>query len=182
MLDIQVYVECVLKGPGLGQGGSACVREVIGILMFKGLCADNVDPINKLMKGELGVFAPLDLSAGRGGVLLIVLILKFWVLMGKHVNVKLDLPGMLKEFVNHSALILKVGTEEDVFVLVITSDKIMSAELVLQVQLWTQIKLNVFATMKIIFSMLLDLSAKTVDQTHNQTTTKLHAFATRDSS
>ena len=55
--------------------------------------------------------------------------------MGKHVNVKLDLPGMLKEFVNHSALILKVGTEEDVFVLVITSDKIMSAELVLQVQL-----------------------------------------------
>ena len=77
MLDIQVYVECVLKGPGLGQGGSACVREVIGILMFKGLCADNVDPINKLMKGELGVFAPLDLSAGRGGVLLIVLILKF---------------------------------------------------------------------------------------------------------
>lgn len=55
--------------------------------------------------------------------------------MGKLVNVRLDLPEMLKEFVNHSVLLLKVGMEEDVFVLIITSDKIMYVELVLQVQL-----------------------------------------------
>lgn len=77
MLDIQVYVECVLRGQGLMLGGCASVREAISTLMFKDLSADSVDLINKLMKGELGALVPLDLSAGRGGVLLIVLILKF---------------------------------------------------------------------------------------------------------